>query len=464
LKHRAILEKLAPESAGKDYGTFLHLLDEHRTESRDSILDWFEVLSDERTDGHQSHAFLIRQAELANEKLRGMLGWSHDESDHQNGKISGDHTNGVDDVPQSSFVPEHGYPLEEDFTVAGTPSKLGCPFAKVTGLATSMNGRHSFTPPHSAVSKQSHRSKRRSFNDPIRAEVCHNDTHVSMAVDDPEDIEASTAVCPIRFLDQHSPEEVAEYFENHKHELPRSHEVCVKRFQSNAEQIRQLDAKYGNLVSMISGLGQKHQAWLPEKPADDEDAIEDHEASEKVKDWARAVSRESLHNENRPIVNPEVSVRSPSISDGTDDEREQRFDRSLKEIRVGESPSRPWGITVPAKYEHGHSEADHSSVPAEAPPEVAVEAANKPSACPFDHGKVVENSTTEKKHAPATGELPKESLLNAGPKGTATSNKPTSASTEKSPPQMIFNGPVFFGYSPEMVKQVMDQGLFGKAS
>ena len=55
-------------------------------------------------------------------------------------------------------------------------------------------------------------------------------------------------VCPIRFLDQHSPEEVATYFEKHKHELPRSHEVCVRRYQKNEEQIRKLDAKYGSPV------------------------------------------------------------------------------------------------------------------------------------------------------------------------------------------------------------------------
>ena len=55
-----------------------------------------------------------------------------------------------------------------------------------------------------------------------------------------------------------------QYFEKHKHELPRSHEVCINRFQSNAQSIEELDRKYGDLVSMIQGLGQKHQDYLPE--------------------------------------------------------------------------------------------------------------------------------------------------------------------------------------------------------
>jgi len=60
-------------------------------------------------------------------------------------------------------------------------------------------------------------------------------------------------------MDQHSPEEIAKYFENHKHEIPRSHAICVNRFQRNGESMRQIDEKYGNLVNMIQGLGQKHK-------------------------------------------------------------------------------------------------------------------------------------------------------------------------------------------------------------
>ncbi|KAK3060873.1 hypothetical protein LTR53_019968, partial [Teratosphaeriaceae sp. CCFEE 6253] len=78
-------------------------------------------------------------------------------------------------------------------------------------------------------------SRRTSFADPIKAEICglsdHNEqgsAAVSERIESRRHVEvveeAELGVCPIRFMDQHSPEEVATYFEKHKHELPRSHE------------------------------------------------------------------------------------------------------------------------------------------------------------------------------------------------------------------------------------------------
>ena len=148
----------------------------------------------------------------------------------------------------------------------------------------------------------------------------------------------SISKCPIRMLDERSPEEIAEYFEHHKHEIPRSHEICVKRFQSNTESIRQLDAKYGNLVNMIQGLGMKHQPLLPTK-SDEVDLSEvDAKSIKKVEDWAE-------HVKEKP---EEVDYHSALLANPSDtDAREGYFDRPLKEVRVGESPSRPWGISVP---------------------------------------------------------------------------------------------------------------------
>jgi hypothetical protein len=182
----------------------------------------------------------------------------------------------------------------------------------------------------------------------------------------------STAKCPIRYLDQHSPEEVAQYFENHKHEIPRSHEICVKRYQTNTESIRQLDAKYGSLVNMIQGLGVKHKPLLP---------TEDHE---RVENWAEKLS----HDE---------------------EDREGHFERPLKEIRVGESPSRPWGISVP----------------------IDTPQAEKPgSQCPFDaSGKAMP---------------PGHPKVNQEQKDTST---PAYINPQLS--GMIFTGPVFIGYSQE---------------
>jgi hypothetical protein len=170
-------------------------------------------------------------------------------------------------------------------------------------------------------------------------------------------------VCPIRFLDQHSPEEVAAYFELHKHELPRSHEICVKRYQSNEEQIRELDAKYGNIVSMIQGLGQKHVSLLPENLGDDhhdaeQDLDDDERAShEKIRKWASTV-----------YTGPDAPVEDKEGGE-TEDERLPRFDRPLRDVRLGESPSRPWGIQVPIDVQD-RAESVSPSVAAAAEPQV----------------------------------------------------------------------------------------------
>ncbi|KAK5745470.1 hypothetical protein LTR17_001340 [Elasticomyces elasticus] len=285
-------------------------------------------------------------------------------------------------------------PLEQDFTIEGKPSQLGCPFAAMAGKKLSShaasvlsryNTRDSGTggvssTPLSSVSRVngreslvgstgagSRRSRRTSFADPIKAEICGLSSHSQprsttsppsrLEVDTQPQLpvlpveEANSAVCPIRFMDQHSPEEVATYFEKHKHELPRSHEVCVRRYQSNESQIRELDAKYGNLVSMIQGLGQRHKELLPEEPAEeDEEGAGDaggmsKEGGDKVRAWARSVSAEAVDGEE-DVATPEIQNEDVA----GDDERVPRFDRTMREIRVGESPSRPWGISVPAKY------------------------------------------------------------------------------------------------------------------
>ena len=130
----------------------------------------------------------------------------------------------------------------------------------------------------------------------------------------------------------------ARYFETHKHEIPRSHEICVKRYQRNEADIRKLDAKYGSLVNMIQGLGQKHQPMLPTKEEGESVEVE-QVSNERVENWAKAVSADGVgHEEDEHIV----------LDD--EEDRESRFDRPLKEIRVGESPSRPWGIHIPALY------------------------------------------------------------------------------------------------------------------
>ena len=160
----------------------------------------------------------------------------------------------------------------------------------------------------------------------------------------PPSISGSISKCPIRMLDERSPEEIAQFFETHKHEIPRSHEICVRRYQSNSQTIRELDAKYGNLTNMIKGLGVKHQPLLPSKEDDEEDdtAI-DTKSMQKVDSWAHNVD---VVHEGADMPNDTKTHLSES------DGRQGHFDRPLKEIRVGESPSRPWGISVPAAVPH----------------------------------------------------------------------------------------------------------------
>ena len=223
---------------------------------------------------------------------------------------------------------------------SATAVNSACPFAAMEGQTAAKhpavggdlkaNTEVISEGPQNAIPREiDKRTKRLSFNDPLETQ-----SKVPMVSEPDEGSEMSEAACPIRFLDQHSPEELAQYFEDHKHELPRSHEICVKRFQTNADSIRELDAKYGSLVTMIQGLGHKHQPMLPLNPPS-ESPVAFKQASEpgrKIKDWAKSVSEESALNEN------------------TEERRVEHFDRPLKDIRVGESPSRPWGIPIPSKY------------------------------------------------------------------------------------------------------------------
>lgn len=367
-------------------------------------------------------------------------------------------------------------PLEQDFTVAGTPSKLGCPFAsmankKLSSHAASIVSRyrsssaHPSTPLDSvsrvngreSISRKS--SRRASFADPIKAEICGLSTHeypTSAIEDGAPQSQAEAGVCPIRFLDQHSPEEVATYFEKHKHELPRSHEVCVKRYQSNEQSIRELDAKYGNLVSMIQGLGAKHQPMLPKDP-DEEIIAEDARSAEKVRKWASNISAEAEDG---------VDEQEENVDNGAEI-RQPHFERSLRDIRVGESPSRPWGIPVPARYHRTPSE--NSSKPAEiaSPPQMAAEHEVRPEVktekpamgCPFGFDQA--DGVTAPHPMPAAAVEPEESVQAAHEEPAfVDTTKSESGKKQEERPQMLFTGPVFIGYATEDAAKILrESGL-----
>jgi hypothetical protein len=168
--------------------------------------------------------------------------------------------------PCSSNMPSISEsPLEQDFTVEGKPSQLGCPFAgmnrkRLSSHAASVLSRYNTgstgaasTPISSSsqvnikdnVSRRS--SRRQSFPDPIKAEICGLSDHrapceaVEMPDRNPPAVEdaGDAPVCPIRFLDQHSPEEVATYVSHCIVILPRM--MCltissVRKTQTRAAQ------------------------------------------------------------------------------------------------------------------------------------------------------------------------------------------------------------------------------------
>lgn len=334
--------------------------------------------------------------------------------------------------------------LEQDFTVQGKKGNLQCPFSNgaeaVNGasdsqVAVQTNGAH-YDP-----------------GDPICAAMYDE------ASSRTGNSASLPSKCPIRYLDKHTPEEVARYVETHKHELPRSHEVCLRRYQRNEQQIRKLDSKYGSMINMIEDLGQLHQPMLPEDNLQEDGEDVSRGSNARVENWAQA-----------------VSVSTGADAGYGDENRQSHFDRPMKEVRVGESPSRPWGISVPI-YETNGEERPEVLSPAAAPlrmpspqhppMETPVKGAKK---CPFDHTKFAafaQNAETPKGEAngmPGLQAAPdftphKEHVASPpSPKPQPTFIMPgTGKGQGESPPQMVFTGPVFIGYPMDQAMQFMNQ-------
>ncbi|KAI9781268.1 MAG: hypothetical protein M1839_006060 [Geoglossum umbratile] len=365
--------------------------------------------------------------------------------------------------------------LETDFTTQGKESGLACPFTPMASGSKSpsypqktptSSQRFRNRPPPLAKSKRHSREG----SDPITAEL-----HGGSLTSPPPSNSASTSKCPIRYLDQHSPEELAQYFESHKHELPRSHEICVKRFQSNQESIRRLDANYGDLVSMIQGLGIRHKSLLPAEGDDEGGSVEAEQVrgDGRLEQWAESVGETYREADENFVVEEDKSDR------GRD--RDVNSDRLLKEVRVGESPGRPWGIPIPPLLEPKQvANLSEHVVPTEASGATATattlnpaliaalpsrEASTKRKACPTRHQQ-------PQSIQPPTGVDPSQrqsSANNGTPEPPRTSPTPniqfkhnaafvTPSATAvggNGSPQMAFTGPVFIGFSVEEAMAVL---------
>lgn len=391
--------------------------------------------------------------------------------------------------------PVPAVPLEKDFTTNGTQGNLRCPFSKPNKMQSGSEARSGT---NSAPKVQIEGACGHEHLDPIKAEL--DERRSSHALSAPSSKGACpVSRCPIRFLDQHSPEEIAEYVERHKHEIPRSHAICVKRYQKNPQDMRQLDAKYGGLTSMISGLGVKHQAFLPECQ-NGEGKSSSSASTRRVEKWAEDVDLTT------PAAQPHQDT---SNEDDNDENRQSHFDRPLREVRVGESPSRPWGISVPVTDLPPASAPLNGSASGPISPNLQTDSSNKPhiptaspkpAGCPFGHDKTKPESPTPeflKPEKDSLKDLPKEGKLSAqrgcpfghdnkveGPKVecdesnkqgiqdrdaerappipppapiSENPNTNPAISTLSHPSSVTFNGPVFFGYSPEQTASLMQQ-------
>jgi hypothetical protein len=351
--------------------------------------------------------------------------------------------------------------LEQDFTVEGKRGDLSCPFSK--------------PPSASGVDNQVADGKGSSAHHSPEDPIC-----AAMYDDSGSQPTASAAVkCPIRYMDQHSPEEIAQYLESHKHELPRSHEVCVLRYQKNEDHIRKLDAKYGNLANMVEGLSRIHQPMLPEQDTRPQSDV-DRNSSKRVETWAQTVSASATEHHDHP--------HPTSLGhDQDDEERQSHFDRPLKEVRVGESPSRPWGISVPVFDAPAGMDGEPLQRP-ESPPPAPVQMppssrgpetpARKPGKCPFDHTQFTKGThgPTPMKHeekdsipladipsnnqhfSPAQKQQAHKTGISSPPAQPAFLDGVEMARTKQgNTPQMLFTGPVFIGYPIEQAVQFMQQ-------
>ncbi|KAJ5681497.1 uncharacterized protein N7477_001437 [Penicillium maclennaniae] len=392
--------------------------------------------------------------------------------------------------------------LEQDFTTNGTQGNLHCPFSKPRSSRSdnSLNGK--MDGPKIQVDTCGHVDL-----DPIKAEQEERRSSTTPSAQPSANSSGQCPVsrCPIRFLDKHSPEEIAEYVERHKHEIPRSHAICVKRYQRDPQNMRQLDAKYGGLINMISGLSAKHQAFLPPRQPNGE-ANGDGEGEVEGPVEGRSPPSASTERVEKWAENVDPVTPGPNPEPNEDDNRESRFDRPLREVRVGESPSRPWGIPVPLTQQTPASVpfSGSASIPIPAvvnptdpsmksPEEIPAKPAGR---CPFGHGAPKPEPALE-----ADAEAEEEAEAGAGPESTPKLDSPWSnwgngnqssspydwtkdkdeklapgvtigaakAETTKPdfsslPSHVTFNGPVFFGYSAEQTAALMQQlGRFGKS-
>lgn len=427
----------------------------------------------------QQIAEAVRDGRKVTQQLAAVRGWTASSELGQQRSVTETSASAMKTSPSDTLATTV---FEKDFTVPGKKSQLLCPFAAMQGKSGSAESKNEATQETTGNGLPQANDPHAPIHPPDADPICaalYTETHHSP----PPSVTDSAAKCPIRYLDQHSPEDIAKYFATHKHEIPRSHEICVKRYQRSEEDIRKLDAKYGSIVNMISGLGQKHQPILQVK--DGERRYSQATSFNNVGDWAKAISAEP----GSALDAPENA--NPSAI-GDEEERQGHFDRPLREIRVGESPSRPWGISVPLQEEPPASEvpelpnllAEEPKISEDAMPsrpagqcpfsnaqKVRAEAKvvetavpSRPAGkCPFGHGQAsgIAQPPIMTPQVPQPADEHKAKIENPVPQPIfMTSPNAVEAQGAKGP-QMVFTGPVFIGYPTEQAMAILQQWQAG---
>ncbi|KAL2864887.1 uncharacterized protein BJX67DRAFT_194767 [Aspergillus lucknowensis] len=347
-----------------------------------------------------------------------------------------------DGISSAGVVATRAGSLERDFTTKGTRGSLRCPFTESSNV-TFENGVNLV---ETALPAQNGDTCGYQRLDPIKEEQLDGRSCSARS----SSVRCPASRCPIRFLDQHSPEEIADYVERHKHEIPRSHAICVKQHSGSS---RQMDAKYGDLTNMIRGLSEKHQVFLP-----DQGTRTASSSVGRVEKWAEEVKLKSELDTELDTPKEEAGANE------NDEDRTGHFDRPMREVRVGESPSRPWGIHVPitpppAPESAASSPSARNSTadkPTNFPAIHGVETnARKAGRCPFGHGAAV---PPPDRPATVTAAVRDEEPVGiAGDAADTGDEGGADAPPKDLPAHVVFNGPVFFGYSPKQTATFMQQ-------
>jgi proteasome activator subunit 4 len=157
-----------------------------------------------------------------------------------------------------------------------------------------------------------------------------------------------------------------------------------------------------------------------------------------------------------------------------DETRTAHFDRPLKEVRVGESPSRPWGISIPAKYTNADSSSSVGSVPTASPQfplDTGRQVGDTPQntgKCPFDHRAMADQAHGQHQAtqaAPPPASPPAGTTARAPPAEPSPQGQVPEQNGETGGPrvipQMVFNGPVFLGYPPDQLALLLQNSNLG---